>query len=64
MVGSASRKKSIYYSDYDLYEVVDTHTTNQLYNHFKSIYSQINIMPNTIVSDFKCGIDKKRNPIR
>ena len=64
MVGSASRKKSIYYSDYDLYEVVDNHTPNQLYNHFKSIYSQINIMPNTIVSDFKCGIDKKGNPIR
>jgi hypothetical protein len=35
MVGSASRKKSIYYSDYDLYEVVDNHTPNQLYNHFK-----------------------------
>ena len=64
MVGSASRKKSIYYSDYDLYEVVDTHTPTQLYTHFKSIYTQINIMPNTIVSDFKCGIDKKGNPIR
>jgi hypothetical protein len=64
MVGSAARRKSIYYSDYDLYEIVKGQTPVDLYQHFKSIYIQISLMPNTIVYDFKCGVDSKGNPLR
>ena len=64
MVGSAARKKSIYYSDYDSYEIVKGQSPANLYQHFKSIYIQINLMPNTIVYDFKCGVDSKGNPLR
>ena len=55
IVGSASVQRSIYYSDYDLFEEVNDKTTSQLYSHFKSLYHIFKSTDNTVVSDFKLG---------
>ena len=55
VVGSANVKRSIYYSDYDLYEQVDDKSFGQLYSHFKSIYTIFDKTDNIIISDFKMG---------
>ena len=58
MVGSASIKKSIYYSDYDLFEKVEGHSKSSVYAHFKSLFYHVNKLPKIVITDFKIG-DKR-----
>ena len=55
MVGSASVKKNIYYSDYDLFEKVEGHSKSSVYAHFKSLFYHINKLPKIVITDFKIG---------
>ena len=55
VVGSASIKKSIYYSDYDLFEKVSGKSDTLIYNHFKSVFEVVKRSDNVVITDFKCG---------
>lgn len=55
VVGSASIKRSIYYSDYDLFESVSGKSERTIYNHFKNVFEVIKRADNVIITDFKCG---------
>jgi len=55
VVGSASIKKSIYYSDYDLFENVSGKSDTMIYNHFKSVFEVVKRSDNVVITDFKCG---------
>jgi hypothetical protein len=55
VVGSASIKKSIYYSDYDLFEKVSGKSDTMIYNHFKSVFEVVKRSDNVVITDFKCG---------
>ena len=41
VVGSASIKRSVYYSDYDLFENVYRKSDRAVYNHFKNVFEII-----------------------
>ena len=64
VVGSASIKRSIYYSDYDLFESVNNKSSAMVYNHFKAVFNIIKSSPNVVVSDFKCGHGENGKPLR
>jgi len=64
IVGSASVKRSIYYSDYDLFERVSGKSETVILNHFISLFNIIKASQNVVISDFKCGHDEKNNPLR
>lgn len=55
VVGSASIKRAIYYSDYDLFESVSGKSERTIYNHFKNVFEVIKRADNVIITDFKCG---------
>ena len=55
IVGSAKVKRSIYYSDYDLFSTIKGKNENMIYNHFKSVFEIIENSENTIITDFKIG---------
>ena len=58
MVGSASIKKNIYYSDYDLFEKVEGHSKSSIYAHFKSLFYHVSKLDKIVITDFKIG-DKR-----
>jgi len=58
MVGSASVKKNIYYSDYDLFEKVEGHSKSSVYAHFKSLFYHVSKLDKIVITDFKIG-DKR-----
>ena len=64
VVGSASIQKSIYYSDYDLFETIQNKTSSVILNHFRSVFEIIKSAPNTIIADFKCGTSPNGSPLR
>ena len=55
IVGSASIKRSLYYSDYDLFEQVHDENASSIYIHFLGLFNKIKVMDNIIISDFKLG---------
>ena len=55
VVGSASIKRAVYYSDYDLFENVYGKSDRAVYNHFKNVFEIIRRSDNVVISDFKCG---------
>jgi hypothetical protein len=55
IVGSASIKRSLYYSDYDLFEQVHDQDASSIYMHFRGLFNKIQVMDNIIISDFKLG---------
>jgi hypothetical protein len=55
IVGSASIKRSLYYSDYDLFEQVHDKDANSIYIHFLALFNKIKVMDNIVISDFKLG---------
>jgi hypothetical protein len=55
IVGSANIKRSIYYSDYDLFEKVNNKSPQLIYNHFRSLFEIIKSSDNSIITDFKLG---------
>lgn len=55
IVGSASIKRSVYYSDYDLFEKVQGMSEKSIHNHFKTVFEIIKKNDNVIITDFKCG---------
>ena len=55
VVGSASIKRSLYYSDYDLFEHVDDKSESMIYAHFLGLFNKIIVMDNIVISDFKLG---------
>lgn len=55
VVGSASIKRAVYYSDYDLFENVHGKSDRAVYNHFKNVFEIIRRSDNVVISDFKCG---------
>ena len=55
VVGSASIKRPVYYSDYDLFENVYGKSDRAVYNHFKNVFEIIRRSDNVVISDFKCG---------
>ena len=63
VVGSASIKRSIYYSDYDLFESVTNTPESAIYNHFKALFSAIKLSPNAVITDFKMGHENNK-PLR
>jgi hypothetical protein len=64
VVGSASIQRSIYYSDYDLFETIQNKTSSVILNHFRSVFNIIKSAPNTVISDFKCGSSPNGFPLR
>jgi hypothetical protein len=64
IVGSASVKRNLYYSDYDLFENVKSKSEQLIYNHFKAIFNIIKSSPNVVISDFKLGQNEKGDPLR
>ena len=64
IVGSASVKRSIYYSDYDLFERVIGKSEAVILNHFVSLFNIIKASPNVVITYFKLGHDEKNNPLR
>jgi len=64
IVGSASVKRSIYYSDYDLFERVSGKSETVILNHFISLFNIIKASDNVVITDFKVGHDEKNNPLR
>jgi hypothetical protein len=64
VVGSASIKRSIYYSDYDLFETIQNKTPTVILNHFRSVFNIIKAQPNTVITDFKCGTSTKGTSLR
>ena len=63
IVGSAKVKRSIYYSDYDLFSTIKGKNENMIYNHFKSVFESIKNSENTIITDFKMG-EFRGKPLR
>jgi lipopolysaccharide export system protein LptA len=59
VVGSASIKRAVYYSDYDLFENVYGKSDRAEYNHFKNVFEIIKRSDNVVISDFKCGETNK-----
>ena len=55
IVGSASIKRSVYYSDYDLFEKVQGMSEKSIHNQFKTVFEIIKKNDNVIITDFKCG---------
>jgi hypothetical protein len=55
VVGSASIKRSVYYSDYDLFEKVQGMSEKSIHNHFKTVFEIIKKSDNVTITDFKCG---------
>ena len=55
VVGSASIKRSLYYSDYDLFEHVNDKYESMIYSHFLGLFNKIHVMDNIVISDFKLG---------
>ena len=55
IVGSASIKRSLYYSDYDLFEQVNDKSESMIYAHFLGLFNKIQVMDNIVISDFKLG---------
>ena len=53
IVGSASVKRSIYYSDYDLFERVSGKSETVILNHFVSLFNIIKASDNVVITDFK-----------
>ena len=64
VVGSAGIKRSLYYSDYDLFENVDNKSDRTIYNHFRSLFEIIKGSNYIVITDFKCGIDEDGEPLR
>ena len=64
IVGIASVKRSIYYSDYDLFERVSGKSETVILNDFVSLFNIIKSSPNVVITDFKLGHDEKNNPLR
>lgn len=64
IVGSASIKSNIYYSDYDFFEKVKEVSEKDIYQHFRDIFIQVSNKENMIVSDLKCGVRPDGEPIR
>lgn len=64
VVGSASIKRSIYYSDYDLFESVNNRTPDTIYSHFLGVFNLIKSSPNAVIADFKLGTSKNNKPLR
>jgi len=64
IVGSASLKKIYYNSDIDLNEVDDLKSYKKVYEKFKEIFKVCKENNNFFITDFKCGIDEKNEPIR
>ena len=55
VVGSAAIKRSLYYSDYDLFEHVNDKSESMIYSHFLGLFNKIHVMDNIVISDFKLG---------
>lgn len=55
VVGSASIKRSVYYSDYDLFERVQGMSAKSIHNHFKTVFEIIKKNKDVTITDFKCG---------
>jgi hypothetical protein len=64
VVGSANVKRNLYYSDYDLFEDVRGKSEQLIYNHFRALFDIIKTSNNSVITDFKCGLDNKNNPLR
>ena len=64
VVGSASIQRSIYYSDYDLFETIQNKTSTVILNHFRSVFNIIKSAPNTVISDFECRSSPNGSPLR
>jgi len=64
IVGSASLKKIYYNSDIDLNEVDDLKSYKKVYEKFKEIFKVCKENKDFFITDFKCGIDEKNEPIR
>jgi len=55
VVGSAKIQRSIYYSDYDLFEEIKDKSAGQLYSHFRSLYLIFEKSESTVIADLKLG---------
>jgi hypothetical protein len=64
VVGSANVKRNLYYSDYDFFEDVRGKSEQLIYNHFRALFDIIKTSNNSVITDFKCGLDDKNNPLR
>ena len=61
--GSASIKRNVYYSDYDLFEKVQGMSEKSIHNHFKTVFEIIEKSDDVTITDFKCG-EVGGNPLR
>ena len=67
IVGSASLKGILYNSDYDLNEMEHIKGPNayeKVYEIFKHKFQLAKSNPNIFITDFKCGIDSKGEPLK
>ena len=64
IVGSAKIRRNIYFSDYDSFETVKGMNENMIYNHFKGVFEIIRNSENTIITDFKLGVNAKSEALR
>lgn len=64
IVGSASLKKIYYNSDIDLNEQDNFKSFSSVYNKFRNIFKLAKENENLFITDFKCGLDNKHEPLR
>lgn len=65
IIGSSILKPIRYNSDYDLStEIKDSNTSLQIYKGFLKIFKDSKKNKNIFLTDFKCGIDDKGEPLR
>ena len=55
VAGSVSYRSNLYWSDYDLIEVVKAKSVNDIVRRFKAIVRRLSGMSNVYVGDIKCG---------
>lgn len=64
IVGSASVKKIYYNSDIDLNEIDEFKSFKTVYEKFKHIFQVCKQNKDIFITDFKCGVDNNKEPIR
>ena len=64
IIGSSSLKSIYYNSDIDLNEHDSFNSYKKVYEKFKYIFQTCKENPNLFITDFKCGVNNKNEPLR
>jgi hypothetical protein len=66
VIGSSSLKSILYNSDYDLDELIKSKKNiyREIFKTFQKKFQEANKNPDIFLTDFKCGIDINKDPLR